>query len=301
MAAHRIEVADLLDQRRTATALDLSSRRRVLTDLSGTHISGFRGRGMEFEEHRAYVAGDEIRSIDWRVTARTGQTHVRSYREERERPVIIAVDVRAPMWFGSQGCFKAVLAARAAALIAWAACGNGDRVGGLRFGASHAESRPAGGRRGVLRLIQLLSEARAEPPGSAGLGLQDAVEELRQIARPGALVVVLSDFHDLDPAAQRGLRLLSRHCELIFGLVSDPLERHPPPPGLYPGKTRSTGPVLQFNTRPDAARQHWQAQFQAREQQAQQTAIACRAHWLTLQTDEALADGIGRSFGSRKR
>src|ERR687891_545971 len=132
MAAHRIDTDDLIALRRHAGAIDFAGRRRVLTDQSGAHVSGFRGRGMDFEEHRVYQAGDEARTIDWRVTARTGTTHVRLYREERERPVLLVVDARPAMQFGTRGCFKSVLAARAAALCAWAAHARGDRVGGMR-------------------------------------------------------------------------------------------------------------------------------------------------------------------------
>ncbi len=298
MAGHRIELEELLALKRAASGLDLSSRRRVLTDLAGTHLSGFRGRGMEFEEHRRYVAGDEIRSIDWRVTARTGQTHVRSYREERERPVIIAVDLRPPMWFGSRNCFKSVLAARAAALFAWAADRNGDRVGGLILDAGHRESRPAGGRRGALHLFQLLC---ASAPPATGLPLSQAIEELRRLARPGALIILLSDLHDLDELGRQRLRLLSRHCELVLGLISDPLERIAPPPGLYPGKVAAQAPTRLLDTRRAGLRQRWEAAFAAREEAARQTALACRAHWLQLGTDTALEDAVRTHFGRTGR
>lgn len=299
MSGHCIELDDLLAQRRWAGQLDLSSRRRVLTDLAGTHLSGFRGRGMEFEEHRAYVAGDEIRSIDWRVTARTGQTHVRSYREERERPVIIAVDLRPPMWFGSQVCFKSVLAARAAALFAWAAAGNGDRVGGLCLAQGHGESRPAGGRRGPLRLIRLLTET-PPPPATQTAPLSSLVEELRRLARPGAVILLLSDFHDLDAAARQGLLLLSRHCELILGMVFDPLERDPPAAGLYPCRENESGPVFRLSTRATADREGWRRAFSERQARWRDTALACRARGLQLSTDQPVASSFTQALGTRR-
>ncbi len=291
MAVHRIELPDLLAQRQHAGSVDLASRRRVFTDLAGTHLSGFRGRGMEFEEHRRYVPGDEIRSIDWRVTARTGHTHVRNYREERERPVLLACDLRAPMWFGSQGCFKAVLAARVAARFAWAACANGDRVGGLCLHQSHSESRPASGQRGVMRLFRLLDNAPVAaqpiPP------LHQMVEELRRIARPGALLVVISDFHDLDSRARQGLSMLGRHCELVVGLVSDPLERHAPRPGLYPTRELN-GQTSTLNARDADTRQRWAALFSAREEQLRTLAYACRANYLDLRTEASIDDALGK-------
>ena len=299
MALHRIEREDLIGQRLLASTLDLSSRKRVSTDLSGTHLSGFRGRGMEFEEHRAYVPGDEIRSIDWRVTARTGQTHVRSYREERERPINLAVDLRQPMWFGSQGCFKAVLAAQAAARFAWAAAANGDRVGGLCLSPQGQHMmRPAGGRRGALRLIGMLADVSptseaAYPP------LHSLLEELRRVCRPGALIVVLSDFHDLDAQAQQCLNLIARHCELILGLVSDPLERHPPRPGLYPTRAAHT-PSVQgqwLDTRQNRIRQDWEQGFAARVRQLNAVTLQCRGRSLDLRTERSLDESLSSFQG----
>ena len=291
MAVHRIELADLVAERQHAGSVDLASRRRVFTDLAGAHLSGFRGRGMEFEEHRRYVPGDEIRSIDWRVTARTGHTHVRNYREERERPVLLACDLRAPMWFGSQGCFKAVLAARVAARFAWAACANGDRVGGLCLHQSHSESRPASGQRGVMRLFRLLEDAphaaHPMPP------LHQMVEELRRIARPGALLVVLSDFHDLDSRTRQGLSMIGRHCELVLGLISDPLERHAPRPGLYPTREHN-GRTATLNARDNATRQRWATLFSEREEQLRALAYASRANFLDLRTDTGLDEALSK-------
>lgn len=294
MAVHRIEREDLIAQRLQSSRLDLSSRKRVSTDLSGTHLSGFRGRGMEFEEHRAYVPGDEIRSIDWRVTARTGQTHVRSYREERERPVTLALDLRPPMWFGSQTCFKSVLAARVAARFAWAAAGNSDRVGGLCL-HQHGQQliRPAGGRRGALRMIGMLADT-PRPDGHDYPPLRILLEELRRVARPGALIVVISDFHDLDAAAQQSLTLIARHCEMIFGLVSDPLERHPPRPGVYP--TRKSAASQQqpglIDTRKARTRQQWEHGFESRYSGLHQLALRCRARLLDLRTDLPLDQAL---------
>ena len=294
MAVHRIEREDLIAQKLRAGQLDLTSRKRVSTDLSGTHLSGFRGRGMEFEEHRAYVPGDEIRSIDWRVTARTGQTHVRSYREERERPINLAIDLRQAMWFGSQGCFKAVLAARAAARFAWAAAANSDRVGGLCLHQQGQQMmRPAGGRRGALRLIGMLADIPTPSPAPTP-PLHQILEELRRVARPGALVVVISDFHDLDHKAQQSLTLMARHCELILGLVSDPLERHPPRPGLYPSRPSAPGSdeLHLIDTRQARTRQQWQQGFEQRVQTLGQLAMQCRARSLDLRTERSLDESL---------
>lgn len=301
MSATRIELDDLLAQRRHAAAVDLSSRRRVLTDLAGPRLSGFRGRGMEFEEHRLYAPGDEVRSIDWRVTARTGKTHVRLYREERERPVLLVVDLRATMAFGTRGSFKSVLAARAAAVCGWAAVANGDRVGGQCFADNwHSEVRPAGGRRGLLALCHAL----AGPRGGvrpAPRALHDTLHRLLRTTRSGSLVVLLSDFRGLDDAAHDLLLRLGRRAELIVGFVHDPLERELPQPGRYTVRgAGDDGPVHTLDTTARAQRLRWARQFAARRAAAEQAAVTCRAHWLDLPTERDCLESLSRGLGRRR-
>ena len=108
---------------------------RAKRQTQGAYLSALRGRGMEYDESRPYQAGDDIRTLDWLVTARTGKPHTKLFREERERPVIVAVDYRPAMFFATQGSFKSVQAARCAALLAWRAAQQGDRLGGFIFSA----------------------------------------------------------------------------------------------------------------------------------------------------------------------
>lgn len=301
MSVHRIEIDDLIALRRQAAALDLSSRRRVMTDSAGTHVSGFRGRGMDFEEHRAYQPGDEARTIDWRVTARTGKPHVRLYREERERPVLLAVDLRAPMWFGTRRCFKAVLAARAAALCAWSAAANGDRVGGLSFGLGrHTETRPAGGPHGSLRLLHSLVSAAPAVAHNASRDFADAIQRLLRMARPGSLVGLFSDFRGLGQTETDLIRRLARRAEMIVGFVQDPLEAELPPPGLYPVADPAGGPMLLLDSGGTSARARWQAAFQTRRSMAWDLARGGGAHWLELNTATPLEDSFARAFGRRR-
>src|SRR6056300_461999 len=142
---------DLIALRFPAQQLRLARRKKALSALTGPNKSNFRGRGIDFEEVRSYQPGDDIRTIDWRVTARTGSAHTKLFREERERPVLVVVDQRSSMFFGSSHCFKSVLAAQLASLIAWSALDAGDRVGGLVFnGEEHREIRPRRSRKNVL-------------------------------------------------------------------------------------------------------------------------------------------------------
>ena len=150
---------ELVQCRLQARELRLDSRRPARSAITGGHTSRFRGRGMDYLESRAYQPGDDIRSMDWRVTARTDSAHVKLYQEERERPVVVMIDLGPGMFFATRGAFKSVIAARAAALIGWAAIQNGDRIGAFLFNGGHHELRPLGGQRGVMRLIRQLVAA----------------------------------------------------------------------------------------------------------------------------------------------
>lgn len=227
---NQITLAQLLALNGPAAALDLSSRKRVLTDIGGTHLSGFRGRGMEFEEHRAYQPGDDVRAIDWRVTARTGQTHIKLFREERERPVYLLLDLSPSMFFATRGVFKSVLAAEAIGLLGWAAVANRDRVGGIIVGPNGLrEVRPGSGRRGLLRYLnQLALEHQQAAQQSFTSELEAALKHVDRLVRSGSVVVLLSDFQNLPISAKPMLQKLASRCELITGMVSDAFERELP-------------------------------------------------------------------------
>lgn len=231
----RVSLAGLIRLNQAAANLTLHPV-GVRATQSGNYISSFKGRGMEFDETRPYTPGDDIRNLDWRVTARTGRTHTKLFREERERPVFLAVDARAPMFFATRGVFKSVMAARLAAVVAWSAQRHGDRVGGQIFSEldSH-ELRPEHGRRAVLHFLQKLTELRRAEgmPGQASIGLEEALARLSRHVRPGSLVFVFSDFRNLTPAGESSLIHLRRHCDVVLVFIADVLERKLPISGRY--------------------------------------------------------------------
>lgn len=235
MSAFQAELTDLIQLRFAARGIDLSSRRRLSRTQSGLTLANFRGRGIDFDQHRIYQAGDDIRNIDWRVTARTGKPHTKLFREEQERPVLIVVDYSATMWFGTRRAYKAVAAAEAAAVLAWAALDNNDKVGGQVFTESaDVESRPRTGRNGVLGLLHQLAQPRPTSDEYRESPLAQSLEQLRHVVRPGTLIFVLSDFYHLDDAAVEQAALLARHCEMMAMHIVDPLETSVPPRGIYP-------------------------------------------------------------------
>jgi uncharacterized protein (DUF58 family) len=231
-----VSLKDLVAEKSVGETIKLS-RPRVRAFAAGGHLSPFKGRGIEFDESRPYEEGDDLRTIDWRVTARTGKPHTKVFREERNRPVMLWLDLRPSMMFATQGAFKAVVAARAAAIVAWSAIANGDQLGGLVFGGKgHDELRPRLGRRAALRLLQLIAVnaawGRGDAEDDAGSAAH-ALMRLTRVARPGSLVFLFSDFTDLGGDFERQIRQLASHCDVNLVQVYDPVEAELPPPGRY--------------------------------------------------------------------
>jgi uncharacterized protein (DUF58 family) len=231
------ELQELISLRFGARDLKLGRQRKAFSQLTGPHQTKFRGRGIEFEEVRAYHPGDDVRSIDWRVTARSGKPHTKLFREERERPVMLLVDQSLSMFFGSKNCFKSVTAAHTAALLAWASLQNNDRVGGLVYnGNEHGEVKPKRSARNVLQLLHRINDFNQRlnrQLSQAAGGIDQALEELRRITRPGSNIFIISDFQGLGEDGIKQLHLLSKHNDISAVRVYDPLEQDLPANGYY--------------------------------------------------------------------
>lgn len=233
-----VETTELIALRRYARAVRYRPDKKAL--YSGNHLSKLRGRGMDFDEVRNYQAGDEVRHMEWRVTARTGIPHVKLYHEERERPAILLADFKPTMFFGTRVAFKSVVAARLAALIAWTATTQGDRVGGLLYSSEqHSEFTPKSRDTGVLPLLAGLSEYtlkllknkhKALKPSTV---LPNALLRLRRVTKPGSFIVLISDFYDMDEESLRHLKRLRAHNNILAYHICDPLELAPPKPEQY--------------------------------------------------------------------
>lgn len=230
-----VSLKTLIDLARPAAGLNLKHS-AIRAGQSGAYVSRFKGRGMEFEEARMYQPGDDIRSIDWRVTARTDKPHTKMFREERERPVFISVDNRPAMHFATRGAFKSVLAAKLAGLLAWAAQHHGDRIGGQIFtGNSCRELKPQNGKHAVLRFLNAISrqDDTGDQQSAPAITLEQVLARLMQHARPGSLVYIISDFRGMNGQVETYLAKLSRHCQVVLIFVYDPLESHLPEKGRY--------------------------------------------------------------------
>jgi len=216
-----------------ARLLELAPKVKIKNSLAGQYLAPHKGRGMEFAEVRHYQQGDDIRSIDWRVTARTGETHTKLFQEEKERPVFVFTDFSNSMLFGSKLLLKSIQAAHISALVAWSACQRGDRIGGIVFNQhGHLELKPSAREKAVLKLCHNLCDSHQQAlthiDQPAKSNFSDNLKRLNHLAKPGSLVYLISDFSALDDASFKQLEILSRHCELIGCHISDPFEHQLP-------------------------------------------------------------------------
>jgi len=295
---------DLVGLRHAATTINPSRRNPALSVLAGPNKSNFRGRGIDFEEVRLYQPGDDIRGIDWRVTARTGDAHTKLFREERERPVMIVVDQRNSMFFGSINCLKSVLACQVASLLAWSCLHNNDRVGGLVFHDNdHIDTRPKRSRRSVLHLLSHMVDYNQLLP------LTDAGEEdyfahmlasLRRITRPGTSIYLVSDFLDADStSAYKHLFQLARHNEITALHCSDPLESKMPGSGRYAITDGSN--KLQIHTGDKTLRKRYAALHEQRLHALSEQMLQLGIPLIRLSTDIAPLTALQPYYGRQQR
>lgn len=303
-ALDRVTVEQLIALRAAGEKLQIAtSRIRALG--AGGHLSPFKGRGVEFDESRPYQPGDDLRTMDWRVMARTGKPHTKVFREERNRPVMLWLDLRAPMRFGTQRAFKAVRAAEAAALIAWSAVANSDRLGGLVFSDdAHDEYRPRLGRRAALTLLQRFADdifwrPSTQRAAQEGGDMADrALQRLARVARPGTLSFVISDFGGLGDDAERYFRQLAGHGDVFLVHVFDPIEAELPPPGRY--RIIVDGRSVSIDTSDAAVRARYRAQFEARKARLTALARLPGLHLIDCATSDDPRAVLARRFGGRR-
>ncbi len=189
---------------------------------------------MDYAESRAYQAGDDVRRLDWRLTARSGKLHTKLFQEDREGSVLIVLDTHASMRFGTRARFKSVQAARAAATVAWCAAHAGERVGIVGFGSVNRILRPQGGVRGALAVCGALAQWDALPTSAGDEPLSAALLRARRLAHGASRVVLISDGFSCDVAARAPLHELTQRATVGVLLVADALELQLPPSGSYP-------------------------------------------------------------------
>ncbi len=297
VVAHPAELAAL---RYTARRLHLDPVAATGSALAGPHQSPVRGRGLDFEEVRRYQPGDDVRTIDWRVTARTGRTHTKVFHEERERPVWIFFDAGPSMHFGTRCAFKSVAAARAAALMAWSASAAGDRIGALVSSQAGVVWLPPAARE--RQLMELLAEfarattARDEASASVAESAADCLGRLPGRVEHGSRVFVVSDFYGFDERWRKPLDQLVGRGRVSCVLVYDWLEAEAPPPGRY--RVSDGQRVRAISTTQDWQRGHIDG-FHGRRDELTDFCRPRGIELVALRTDDDLAQSLATSLGRK--
>ena len=293
---------DLVGMQHAAHGFSFLPRHAIQSLLSGRHRSRLRGRGLDFDEVRKYVAGDDIRNIDWRVTARVGETHTKVFTEERERPVLLVVDQSSSMFFGSQVYMKSVTAAHFAALGAWRTLEVGDRLGGIVFDDSTLEYvSPKRDRRRVQRLLNLVATHNhllgTETKEPVGNQLHEALRQTQQLVTHDFLVVVISDFQDFNEAIMKTMIQISRHNNLIAAQVLDPLEESLPEANLV----LSDGTFQTALTQQKQIRSKLNSEWMERQQYLTSQFLRFSIPFIKLNTTDPVSEQLRKSVGGAVR
>ncbi len=287
----------LIQLRHDAGKLPLHSS-KIHARQGGAYMSSFKGRGMEFDESRLYMPGDDIRNMDWRVTARTGDPHTKVFREERERPVLIWLDLNASMFFATRGCFKSVSASKIAALLAWSTSAQNDRLGALIFaGKDHTELKPRRGKSAVLDLIGRTCNHPAwiNSDHNQPRNMAHAMSRLRKVTRPGSLLFLISDFRDMDEQAESHLINVARHNDVVLIQVYDPIEAELPPAGSY--RVSDGDNELQLNTADKKLRRQYRQRFDQRQSKLARLCRQQRMYLLPVSTQDDVLSSLQQGLG----
>lgn len=280
------------------------NKSKIHAKQGGAYVSSFKGRGMEFDESRIYQAGDDIRNIDWRVTARTGTTHTKIFREERERPVLLWLDLNASMMFATRNKFKSIIATEIATLLAWSSVQNNDRLGGLIFSSDeHIEIKPRRGKTAVLDFIGRVTKHSAWSLGvkHTERSTASAILRLRKVTHPGSLIFMISDFQDMDENACSHLANIARHNDIVLIKITDPIEVELPPAGSY--KLSDGNSELQIHTSNKKVRKQYHQRYTQQNEQLEKLCRQHRMHLMQISTDDnamdKLSSGLGIQLGSK--
>lgn len=287
---------DLLESAADVRKLEIMTRRIVNNVMAGEYHSAFKGQGMEFNEVREYRPGDDIRGIDWNVTARTGNPHVKRYIEQRELTVIFAVDVSASSLFGSVKRRKRSLEAIVTAVLAFSAIRNNDRVGLMLF-SNEVELYlpPKKGRKHALRVVREL----IRDPEHRGTDITMALQTLNRLQRRKSIVFLLSDFQQ--PDLRRALAVTSSRHDLIAISVTDPREITIPDVGIITLEDAETGDTAAIDTSSRRVRETLQDRLKKRREDTRRLLSSLKVDHIELRTDMDFSVPLINFFSARIR
>jgi len=276
--------------------LQIHTSKAVNDVLAGQYESVFKGRGMEFDEVREYQPGDEIRSIDWNVTARTGRPYVKRFVEERELTVMFLVDLSASGAFGSVGKMKNEAAAELTALLAFAAVKNNDKVGLIVFTDDVETFIPP--KKGVTHILRLIRELLYFQPRQARTDISGALDYLGRVNRKRAVVFLISDFQGT--GFEKPMRVLSRRHDLIAVSVTDPREVRMPSVGLIELEDAETGEIITIDTASTRVRTQYEALGRERAARLKELFTASGVDHIEVATDRDYVRDLVRFFRARE-
>ncbi len=289
--------------RHRAKRFSLLPRQPVASLLAGGHASKLRGRGLDFDEIRKYHPGDDPRAIDWKVTARMRSPHTRVFTEERERPVLIVVDQRLGMFFGTVRMMKSVAAAEVAALAAWRTIAVRDRVGGVVFDDSDAvEVRPQRTRTTVMQLLRAVTDRnrtlRADSTTKPSPGmLNEALRRARRVATHDFIVLLVTDGDGSDGETREVITTIARHNDVVVAFVFDPLEADLP---RADGLVVSDGArQMEVDATQGRLREDFRRSFDERRATAKRFLLTREVAVLPIRTDDDITDQVIRELGGR--
>jgi uncharacterized protein (DUF58 family) len=277
--------------------IEIRTSHMVNDVLAGQYHSAFKGRGMEFEEVRPYQIGDDVRTIDWNVSARYGHPFVKMFREERELTVVLLVDVSASNLFGTAGQLKRDLVAEVCATLAFSAIKNNDKVGLICFTDAVEKVVPA--RKGARHVLRVIRELLVHQPVGQGTNLAAALDYLNGITRRKAVVFIISDFQT--SGYEDRLRIVRRRHDVIPIVVSDPREMTLPPVGLIELRDVETGRMVMVDTSSRRFRAEFEARAQQRVDERNRTLRRMKINAIHVQTGQSFVEPLTRYFRARER
>lgn len=279
------------------------SRKKVKSVFGGKHASKLRGRGLDFEEVRNYVQGDDIRNIDWKVTARTKVTHTRVFSEEKEKPALIVVDQSKSMFFGSKKRTKSVVAAELAAIAAFKVLKQGDRVGGVVLADQEIDVlKPKRDRRNILRFLEKVVARNQELVEAKPMAYDEVLKEtmlkVQNLVTHDYLVVVISDFHRYSPEVTKFITRIKHHNDVVLIKVSDPMERDIPATKFVAGDATTQVTVDGKNAK---LREHFSEGF---DSDLESFELQMKKHAIPvfhINTVESVDQQLKEAFGQQKK
>jgi len=298
------QLDDLLELRHQARTLGVAAHHLVNSTFTGLYASVFRGTGLDFDEVREYREGDDIRNMDWLVTARTNTPHLKIFREERQRSVILCIDMGPHMNFGTRGTFKSIQAARVAALIGWAASKQHDRVGGVLFGnpvTGIRYFRATPGRRGLWQLLRALTQP-IEQGDTDESQLMAALQHLDSGTGTGSLIFVIAPINNVTAGFERIVGSLKQRHDVVLLPVDDPADRDLPSMGpvIF---SNAAGELLEVDTDSEAGREAFRLDWEQRREELQQLSFRLKLGLIPVSTNEdvhkSLVTGLRHYAGRR--